>query len=399
MPLMTEPVGSLSSLRTRNRRLVLEAIQTRRADSRAQIVRATGLSRTTVSSLVQELLADGVLVELPERASSSLPEPNGGRPAISLALHPDTGTVVGVHLRHDGVRVALTDLNGTVLREEQRDGDVDHEPAGSLAYVAHTAHEIIEESGVDPARVVAMGIAVSAPVRLGSHALSLPSMLDDWNDIDIAARLRELTGLPVHVGNDANLGAVAEWKFGAARCVDDVVYVMLADGVGAGLILRGELYEGATGASGELGHVAVAGDGYICRCGNRGCLETVAGSRALIDALAHTRGPQTTLADVLTLSTSGDPGAQRVIVDAGRAVGRALAGICTVLDPRMIVIGGKVAAAGVPLLDGIRDVLARSLPPVTNQGIQVVAGELGDRAEVLGAIAIAGQSAAAHLLA
>jgi predicted NBD/HSP70 family sugar kinase len=393
---MSMSAGSLTSLRFRNRSLVLATVQARRAITRVEISRVTGLSRTTVSSLVADLLAEDVLIELSERGKPASLS-GGGRPAISLALHPNTGAVVGVHLGHNGVHVALADLNGRILGEAERDSDVDHQPADSLAYAAAQAHELIAASRGEVNRVIAMGVAVSAPVHLGSHTLSAPSMLHDWNEIDIAAQLRGLTGLPVYIGNDANLGAVAEWKFGAGRGIDDLVYVMLSDGVGAGLILGGKLYEGATGTSGELGHVTVAADGYICRCGNRGCLETVAGSRALVDALSHSRGPETRLEDVLALAAGADPGARRVVADAGRAVGLALAGICTVLDPRLVIIGGRIARAGSPLLDGVREVLSRSLPPVTNQSIQIVAGQLGDQAEVLGAIAIAAQSAADHL--
>ncbi len=144
----------------------------------------------------------------------------------------------------------------------------------------------------------------------------------------------------VEIGNDANLGAVAEHRFGVAQGVDDVVYVMVSDGVGAGLVLDGRLYEGAVGGAGELGHVTVVPGGYVCRCGNRGCLETVAGARALITALTLTHGGDTTPADIVRADRDGDERARRVLCDAGRAVGRALGPLCTVLDPALVVIGG-----------------------------------------------------------
>jgi predicted NBD/HSP70 family sugar kinase len=394
---MTSAPGSLESLRSRNRLRVLETVQQRGAISRVDITRTTGLSRTTVSSLVAELLTEGVLSE--RAAEPAAPSSGGGRPATLLALSPDGGGVLGVHLGHEGVRVVLADLSGDVLGERQREIDVDHLPADSLAYVADAALELVAGSGHDLGRVIGMGVAVSAPVQLVSHALRTPSMLRDWTDIDIAAQLRERVGVPVHVGNDANLGAMAEWTFGVGRGADDLIYVMLSDGVGAGLILGGRPYEGAAGAAGELGHVAVVDGGYVCRCGNRGCLETVVGTRALVGAVAHSRGPDTTLAEVVDLAVAGDPGCHRVIVDAGRTIGRALSGICAVLDPKLVVIGGEIAAAGPPLLDGVREVLERRLPSAISQGVVVTAGRLGDRAEVLGAVALATRSTAAHLLA
>jgi predicted NBD/HSP70 family sugar kinase len=184
---------------------------------------------------------------------------------------------------------------------------------------------------------------------------------------------------------------MAEWIFGAGRGTDDLVYVMMADGVGAGLIVDGRLYQGAHGAAGELGHVVVNPDGQVCRCGGRGCLETVSGTEALTASLRHSRGPDVTLAEVLELVRDGDPGARRAVSDAGRAVGKALAGICAVLDPRLVVVGGQLAAAGAPLLDGVREELLRWLPPALGEGLTVLAGQLGARAEALGAIVMAGR--------
>lgn len=394
---MARAPGSLESLRSRNRLRVLEAVRQRGTVSRVDIVRMTGLSRTTVSSLVIELLTEGVLSERIGRPDPAAPAPGGGRPAALLALNPDGGAVLGVHLGHDGVRVVLAALSGDVLGERQREIDVDHLPADSLAYVADTALELAAASGLGIGRVIGMGVAVSAPVHLVSHALRAPSMLRDWTDIDIAGRLRERVGVPVHVGNDANLGALAEWTFGVGRGADDLIYLMLSDGVGAGLILNGRPYEGAAGAAGELGHVAVVEGGYVCRCGNRGCLETVAGTRALVGALAHSRGPDTTLADLVELAVAGDPGCLRVIADAGRTIGRALSGVCAVLDPKLVIIGGRIAAVGPTLLDGVREDLNRRLPQSISQGVMVTTGSLGDRAEALGAVALATRTSA-HLL-
>ncbi len=233
-------------------------------------------------------------------------------------------------------------------------------------------------------------MAVSAPV-----STSAAGLLQVWRGVDLVSELGCALDLPVHLGNDANLGAIAEWTFGAGRGRDDLVYVMMADGVGAGLILGGQLYQGASGAAGELGHVVVSPDGPVCRCGSRGCLETISGTEALTAALRFSHAPGLALTTLLDLIRAGDPGACRAVGDAGRAVGRALAGICAVLDPRLIVIGGQLAAAGVPLLGGIRQELLRWLPPSLADGLTVVAGQLGARAEVLGAIALAGQKCSA----
>jgi predicted NBD/HSP70 family sugar kinase len=379
---MRSAPGSLSALRGSNRLRVIETVRERGGASRVEVVRASGLSRSTVSSVVAELLADGVLVEQRDQPGGA-PAGGIGRPATHLTLNPDIGALAGVHLRHDGVRIAIADLAGTVLAESLGELDVDHHAQQALGYVSDRVPTLLADAGVAESRLLGVGVAVSAPIVTGPAG--------HWRGVDVVSELGSALGVPVHLGNDANLGGMAEWIFGAGRGTDDLVYVMMADGVGAGLIVDGRLYQGAHGAAGELGHVVVNPDGQVCRCGGRGCLETVSGTEALTASLRHSRGPDVTLAEVLELVRDGDPGARRAVSDAGRAVGKALAGICAVLDPRLVVVGGQLAAAGAPLLDGVREELLRWLPPALGEGLTVLAGQLGARAEALGAIVMAGR--------
>lgn len=383
--------GSLRSLRARNRLAVLQAVQQRPRATRVDIARRTGLSGTTVSSLVADLIADSVLVELGDRAHP----PSGGRPAGMLGLNPSVGSVIGIHLGHAETRVIVAGLDGSVAVERAQRCDVDHEPAATLQQVADTAVDLVRTLQIPPARLFGIGVAVSAPV-LSSQRLASPPMLQDWGGIDIAARLGALLDLPVRIGNDATLGALAEWQLGAGAGVDDLLYVMLSEGVGAGLVLGGRLHQGATGAAGELGHVTVDADGQICRCGSRGCLETVVGARALAAAVTHTRGPSQSLSELLALAADGDRGVRRLLADAGRTVGTALAGLCTVLDPQLVVVGG--AAADVVLVDAVRNTLDRVLPPVSSHAIEVVRGRLGPVTEALGAALLAADAAGEHLV-
>ena len=379
--------GSLESLRGRNRERVLSEVRRRGATSRVDIVRETGLSRSTVSSLVGGLITEGLLVERPER-SAAVGSSNGGRPATVLTLNPVTGGVVGVHFGHDSARIALADLSGQLIGERLRELDVDHDVEATLTFAADSARELMAEAALGGDRLLGCGVAVSTPVHPPGTYVSGPSLLTDWRGVDIAGELRNRLGTPVLVGNDANLGAVAEWTFGAGRGVDNLIYVMVSDGLGAGLILNGHLFRGAHDTAGEFGHVVVAPNGSICRCGGRGCLETMAGGRALVEALAHRHGGGLSLEDAVGLAAAGDAGAQRVFSDCGRAVGEALAGICSVLDPSLVIVGGKASAVGATLLDGVRDGLRRRLPPSIIGELPVVAGQLEARAEVLGAIAL-----------
>lgn len=383
---MPDEPGSLPGLRQRNRRQILEVVRHRGTTSRADIVKRTGLSSTTVSTLVGQLLSEQVVVELPDRASPT----GGGRPARLLGFNPAAGGAVGVHLAHDHVRVGVTDLGGGVVAEAVTRLDVDHEPESTLSVVAAEALRLIEQAGLRRDGVVGVGIAVSAPVSASTHVVDSGVILAAWQDVDVAAEIRTRTGFAVEIGNDANLGAVAEHRFGAAQHVDDLVWVMVSDGVGAGLVVDGRLYEGAFGGAGELGHVTVEPGGFVCRCGNRGCLETVAGATALTRALTYTHGDDITLAEVIAADRRGDERARRVVHDAGLAVGRALAPICTVLDPALVVIGGDGSDSDT-LVDAVREALATTMTPLRRQPVAVRPSALGAQAEMLGAVALATQ--------
>jgi predicted NBD/HSP70 family sugar kinase len=393
---MDEAPGSLGALRRLNQLRVLDTLQRQGSVSRAEIARQTGLSRTTVSNLVGNLLEDGVVVEQvgEERQPAS---PSGGRPPTLLTLDPSAGAVVGIDFGHDEVRVAVADLAYTLLSEASCALDVDHRADDALSTACAMVERVLDDAGVERRRVLGAGVALSAPVRAGTRAVASSAIFPDWIDKNVGEELGRRLRVPVYVGNDANLGALAEATFGAGRGVANLVYVMLATGVGAGLVLDGRLYEGDTGTAGELGHVVVAPDGLICRCGNRGCLETIAGARAIVHALRQSHGGDLVLDDVLRLAEAGDAGARRVVADAGRAVGRALAGVCSVLDPRLVIVGGEVAAAGDLVLDGIRESIELTMTPSAGHAVSVVPGDLGVRAEVLGAIALAMSSGPSQL--
>jgi predicted NBD/HSP70 family sugar kinase len=390
-----ERPGSLEALRQLNRLRILQTLRHRGGASRADVARETGLSRTTVSTLVAALLDEGVVVERPDRMPSA-PSRGSGRPATMLTLNPAAGGVVGIDFGHEDIRVGVADLSCTLLTERRYKLDVDDEAGKALDAAAEMANAAIAEAGLERARIAGVGVALSAPVGSRSRKLAWPTVFPGWFGLDVEEELQRRLALPVHVGNDANLGALAEATFGAGRGVNDLVYVMLTSGVGAGLVLAGRLYEGDAGTAGELGHVVVEPGGLVCRCGGRGCLETVAGAAAIVRPLTHSHGPDLTLADVVALADAGDVGAQRVLADAGRAVGRSLAGICVVLNPRLVVVGGGIASTCEFLLEGIRETLRRDTSPLVDPP-PVVRSRLSERAEMLGAISLALTNTSVHL--
>jgi predicted NBD/HSP70 family sugar kinase len=381
---MTVELGTFGTLRELNRLRVVDALRRAGTASRTDLARMTGISRTTVATLVSDLQSRGLIVEMPDART----EPSGrGRPPVLLRLDAAAGAALGVDFGHRHVRVAVADLSSTVLAESLVELDVDSAPEDALDAAAELAADVVTEAGLDGSRIIGAGVALSAPIDLHEGVLG-STVLPNWAGVRAGEELSRRLEIPVELDNDANLGALAEVSFGAGRGLADVVYVMMSAGVGAGLVLGGRLYHGATGIAGELGHVQVRPDGAVCRCGSRGCLETVASTGALLSLLRPTHGVELTLGAMLELVADGDLPARRVVNDAGRAVGRALADLCNYLNPAAIVVGGELSLAGDALLDGVREEIERYSLPGAAAAVEVRAGILGDRAEVLGALAL-----------
>ena len=375
--------GSLAALRERNRLRVVEVLRRRGTASRADIARATGLSRTTVSSIVGLLQRDGLVAE-----SADVPSRNGGRPPILLALDASAGALLGVDFSHDRLRVAVADLSYRVLAEAEVELRMDARTA-AIEIAARTADDLLAATGTDRRRVLAAGVGLPVPLHHLTGFVQSESILPSWAGSDPRAELEERLGLSVHLDNDANVGALGEAVFGAARGGEVVVYVRLDAGVGVGLVFGGEIFRGAHGTAGELGHVVVDPAGPVCRCGNRGCLETLVSGPALREQLRRSHGTLT-VAELLEQARLSDGACRRVLQNAARVVGRALADVCNTLNPDVVVLGGELATAGELLLDPLRASLRQHAIPAAAAGVTVVASALGERAELQGALALAG---------
>jgi predicted NBD/HSP70 family sugar kinase len=354
--------------------------------NRVDVIRGTDLSRATVSKLVGELQAQGLVAE---RRGSAPAAGRSGRPPMLLALNPEIGAMGGVDFGHSSVRIAIADLNGALIAETRHELDVDHQADRAITLAVQSLRSLMADARLAPGRLLAVGAAISAPVRRDSGSLAAAGILPGWNSVSLKAELQKRLGVPAHVGNDANLGALAEVRTGAARGAANVVYLMLSSGIGGGLVLNGSLFTGHSGMTGELGHVPVAADGVLCRCGNRGCLETVAGAQRLLDQLRPVYGTEITLQRAALLARDGDELCRGLFRDAGTAAGRVAGTICNVVNPELLVVGGELIVGGEFLVDAVREGLTQtSIRPVRGD-VRVVASILGDRAELLGAIGLA----------
>jgi predicted NBD/HSP70 family sugar kinase len=354
-----------------NREHLLGVLRERGPVSRGDLIRATGLSRPTVSGIVADLLAAGAIHEVGTHTSGTK-----GRPSRLLALAPPAGHALSVDIGHTHARVIVADAAGAIVRErvEQFDERL------AAEQVLGTAARLVAET-VD-GDIVGATIGLPSPVDLAGQAVARR-----FREIDPPA----LLGLDtrIRVRNDADLGAAGEAVFGAGKDFDTFLYVKISHGVGAGLILGGRLYRGR-GFAGDIGHIRVVDDGDVCLCGNRGCLETVASSKALLKALqpAH-HDVSLGFDDLVRLTKSGDRGTHALLLDAGQIIGRALSALVTTLNPDAIVVGGALGVLGGPLLRGIRDAVDRYSQPIALQDLVITSAGCGDAAEVLGGIALA----------
>ena len=315
-----------------------------------------------------------------------------GRPPVLLSLDPSAGSVLGIQFDHSSVRVALADLSLQILAERELDIDVDNDAGQGLEVAVDMVDDVLAEADVSREDVLGAGVALAGPIDQSSSGVG-SSILPGWVGHDLGTELAERIGLPVHFDNDANLGALAEYVLGAGRGARHLAYVMLSSGIGGGLVIDGSIYRGAQGTAGEIGHVLVDENGPMCRCGNRGCLETLVGARALTELLRRSHGSDLTLERVIELAHSDDTGARRVLQDAGRHVGIAVAMLCNQFNPERIVVGGYLAEAGDVLLDPMRQAVERYALPAAVEHLEIVAGALGSRAELLGSLVLVlGQS-------
>jgi predicted NBD/HSP70 family sugar kinase/biotin operon repressor len=374
-------VGSPAALRGANRARVLENLRRAGPTSQSALARATGLSRATVLNIVRELTDSGLVTIADELRA--------GRRTVEVSFNRGAGVVVGIDFGQRHLRMAIADLAHRVLAESHEKLALGHNANDDLRLVARLLDKLLAEAGVSRQDVLIASMGLPAPVEPETGKVGLPSILPGWIGVRAADAVGDMLGVRVLVDNDANLGAMAEMTFGAATGATDVVYLKASTGIGAGLVLGGSLYRGAAGTAGEVGHVTIDESGPLCRCGNRGCLESYAGTTALVELLRTSHGPDVTPQQLIDLAIAGDAGARRVLTDAGRYIGIAVANLCNLVAPQLVVIGGELAQSGSLLLDPIRAMVQRRSVPTAAHAALIVTSTLGDRAEVLGGVATA----------
>lgn len=360
--------------------------------SRVELSRIMGITRAAVTTIVNQLQDEGIVNELEAHFPS-------GRKPIVLDINPDLGRVVGIDMGATHITLLLADCASHVISELEIPFDVNQGPRVCLGLLEKAMENLLANSDCQLNDVKAVGLGVPGPIVEDAGMVMSPPIMPGWDGYPIREYLMKKWDLPIVIGNDAEMGAIGEWAYGAGRGVRNLAYIKVGTGVGSGLLLDGQVYRGASGCAGEIGHITLNENGPVCTCGNRGCLEAMAGGWAIASRgqeaalskartrLAEVDNPSTVSAsDVIEAASQGDLIAQQIVRDAGSHLGTAIASLVNLFNPNMVVVGGKIAQTGDLLLEPIRQAVKLRSLKAAARDVRITAAYLGKRSSGMGAI-------------
>lgn len=369
-----KPTGDLALIKKMNTSIVLDAVLKYAPLSRAQISELTGLNKATVSSLVQDLIDSHLVIESGPGQSS------GGRKPVILLFNGTAGYAVGIDLGVNYIRGSLVDLEGNVIDEQQR-ALKQHDAEFAINQLAECIEMLISKAPESPYGIVGIGVGVPGIVDAHGTILFAPNL--KWRQVELQKLLEERFNMPVTIDNEANAGAQGEQKYGAGRGIRNQIYVSVGIGIGTGIILDKHLYKGASGFSGELGHLSIEYDGKPCSCGNRGCWELYASENALLERAALLGYDN--LDDLLLAAADGDEKVRELIHSIGDYLGAGIANIVNVFNPDVVIIGNRMSRAAEWLQPAIQAAVDQRTLSYHREQMHILFAELQDQSAVRGA--------------
>jgi glucokinase-like ROK family protein len=380
--------------RNLNKHVTLDLIRYAKGGiSRADIARRMDLSRAAVTGIINDLIDRGLV-----REASNVPSVSGRRP-VMLEINPALGYVLGIDLGATHLEIVVADFSGRIVADRRSEIQIQEGPQQCLGLIIDEAVALLDAAGLSMGQISAAGVGVPGPIISEAGMVRMPPLMPGWDKFPIRSHLESHWGIPVSLNNDAELGALGEWAFGAGRGEHNLAYIKVGTGVGAGLILDGRIYRGTSGCAGEIGHITIKEQGPRCACGNRGCLEVVAGGRAIAQQaqrailanrstiLAEIKPVETiTAEDVAEAARRGDLISQQIIAEAGGYLGTAIASLVNLINPGMIVIGGGLAQMGDLLLEPVRQAVVNRSISAAAESVRIVTAVLGNRSASIGAV-------------
>jgi len=376
-----------------NKHAALDLIRFSAGDlSRTDIAEKMGLTRAAVSLIVNDLLESGVIQEAESRSTPS------GRPPVILEVNPHAGLVGAIDMGATHMSIALADVTARIVQEAEFPFDIKDGPEKCLESANQSLLKLLQIHGSSLSDLTAVGVGVPGPVITEAGMVVAPPIMPGWDHYPIRASLEKVFDCPVTLNNDAELGALGEWAYGAGRGEKNVAYIKVGSGIGAGLILNQQIYGGTTGAAGEIGHLTIEENGPLCSCGNHGCLEAFAGGHAIArqgqqlvksgkrTLLSELPLEKITAHEVAEAARRGDLHAQEILSRAGTSIGIAIAGLINLINPSIVIIGGGVAQVGDIITTPIRQAVRERAMHASEQSVRITTGMLGHRSVLIGAI-------------
>ena len=385
-------VGSNSStVKSHNMRAILLALLKQAYVSRVQLAELTGLSTTTITNLVTELLDQGLVVE--EGTNLLERQPGAGRPRKALRLVPEARYAIGIHIGVGSVRVAITDLRAHIIEQYSFAHPLDQPAESVLEQTVELINQAIDQSNISRGTIVGIGVGASGLVN-PTTGINLLAPNLNWRDVLIRDWLAERLNLPVCMDNNVRTMALGEALFGAAKDVRVVAFVYGRIGVGAGFVVDGQLFRGSGAGAGEIGHTTfIAEGGAVCRCGNTGCLETLVSEPVIVQQagpLIPTNGTKPlTIQTIFEAARAGNEAIQAMLVQRARYMGIALANLVNVLNPELILLGGIFAQGQDLLMPTIEATMRERAFANLGQSVRLQPTSFGTSAGVIGGAALA----------
>ena len=385
-------------IRELNLSLVLRYIHNEMSVSRAKIAQATGLNKSTVSSLVESLLERNLIHETGTNSGST------GRPAILLEINPRAGGIIGAELGVDFIAVALTDFKGNILWQQRKITNPKDAPQKTLSHTLDLIHKATDFCKEQELYLFGMGLSTPGTVDLDEGVLIFAPNLH-WRNIPLRKYFSDQTGFKVFIENDANASAIAEHLFGVAKQSKNFIFVFAGVGIGGGLFLNGELYRGNNGYAGELGHSPIMAEPFQspCHCGNRGCWETYANQYSIIQRvqarlevkrssiiprLMEEQNAPLSISIVKQAADAEDKEAIDSLSETGMAMGLGFASLINIFNPEKIILGGPLSIIGSYLLPSIRATVVKHSLPEISPKVEILLSSFEANASLIGAISI-----------